>query len=240
MLRPGSRESWSPATSHCLGLESHSDNTLLINKQSDLTDKDGSSDGSSAAQTRKSQFEPLDLSIRPESVMSPAALIQMSGIFSNGLSSSITQQLQSYSNATGELNMKPLYQSDLLGTKEERNAQHEADGEAEFDKTQHVMEDDNNDDAAKWKMLKNDVVKPEELVQISDNKLGFWGRAVAESPISSLENLTPGQVDQNQHQGGLLFFLRSPGKMNSTPAGAHEASVNGVGDAEKDVTSGEH
>ncbi|XP_018519310.1 uncharacterized protein LOC108875120 [Lates calcarifer] len=256
-LRPRSREDWSPAAGHYLGLENHSENPLLVNKQSDLTDKDAGVDGSLSAQTRKSQYEPLDLSVRPESVtshsaISPAALVQMSGVFSNGLSSSITRRLQSYSNAAAELDVKPAYQCDLLvqGTKEDMNAQKGGsarhDGEGEFEKSEQGMEDE-NDDAAKWQMVKNNVLEPEEPGQASadfqgvgekkQDKLGQWGRAVAESPISSLENLTPGQADPLQHQGGLLSFLRSQGSLSSAPASAHKASLNGGGNNEKDVAS---
>ncbi|XP_078024181.1 zinc finger protein 536-like isoform X2 [Epinephelus lanceolatus] len=250
-IRPRSREDWSPA--HYLGLESHSENALLINKQPDLTDKDAGVDGSISAQTRKSQYEPLDLSVRPESVMShsglsPAVLVQMSGVFSNGLSSSITRRLQSYSNAAAELGVKPAYQCDLLvqGTKEEMNAQNAGstghDDEGEFEKTEKGREDD-NDDAAKWKMPKNNILEPEELGQADfqspgeKSKPGPWGRAVAESPISSLENLTPGQADQLQHQGGLLSFLRSQGNLSGTPASAHKASLSDGGNMEKDAAS---
>lgn len=259
-LRPRSREDWSPVAGHYLGLESHNEKALLINKQSELADKDAGVDSSLSTQTRKSQYEPLDLSVRPESVMShsavsPAVLVQMSGVFSNGLSSSITRRLQSYSNAAAELSVKPAYQCDLLvqGTKEEMNTQNACstghDGEGEFEKSEQGREDE-NDDAAKWKMLKNNVLKQEEVVQANvdfqgpgekkhDNP-GSWGRAVPESPISSLENLTPGQSDQLQHQGGLLSFLRSQGSLSSTPASAHKVSLNGGGDMEKDVASGEH
>lgn len=247
-LTPASREGWSPAAGHYLGLESLGENALRLAKPSDLGDDGADVSGSSSAQTRKSQFEPLDLSIRPESVMSPAALVQMAGIFSNGLSSSITQQLQSYSKAAGELGVKPTYQSDLLvqGTRENKNPQH-ADGiDGVFEKTEQALEDE-NDDGAKWKMLKNDI-EPEEAVQsgadfqgpVEKNMQAFWGRGVSESPISSLENLTPGQPDQHQHQASLLSFLRSQGSLNSTSANAHRASVNGGGGMEKDVTSGEH
>ncbi|XP_019132127.2 zinc finger protein 536 [Larimichthys crocea] len=256
-LRPRSREDWSPVAGHYLGLESHNEKALLINKQSELADKDAGVDSSLSTQTRKSQYEPLDLSVRPESVMShsamsPAVLVQMSGVFSNGLSSSITRRLQSYSNAAAELSVKPAYQCDLLvqGTKEEMNTQNACstghDGEGEFEKSEQGREDE-NDDAAKWKMLKNNVLKQEEVVQANvdfqgpgekkhDNP-GSWGRAVPESPISSLENLTPGQSDQLQHQGGLLSFLRSQGSLSSTPASAHKVSLNGGGDMEKDVAS---
>ncbi|XP_070687513.1 uncharacterized protein [Pempheris klunzingeri] len=121
------------------------------------------------------------------------------------------------------------------------------DGEGEYEKSEQGREDE-NDDAAKWKMLKNNVLKPEELGQQADadfqspgekrqDKPGPWGRAVAESPISSLENLTPGEPDQLQHQGGLLSFLRSQGSLSGTPASAHKASLNGGGDMEKDVAS---
>lgn len=263
-LRPRSREDWSPAVGHYLGLEGHGESALLVNKPSDLADKDAGVDGSLSAQTRKSQYEPLDLSVRPESVMShsasPAVLVQMSGVFSNGLSSSITRRLQSYSNAAAELSVKPAYQCDLLvqGTKDEMHTQNAGstghDGEGEFEKSEHGREEGDNDDTAKWKMLKNNVLKAEELGQQADadfrspggekkhDKPGPWGRAVAvDSPISSLENLTPGQADQLQHQGGLLSFLRSQGNLSGTPGGAHKASLNGGGgDMEKDVASGEH
>lgn len=243
-LAPASREGWSPAAGH-YGLESLGENALLVSKQSNLTDKGVDVDGSLSAQTRKSQFEPLDLSIRPESVMSPATLVQMAGILSNGLSSSITQQLHSYFKAAGELGVKPTYQSDLLAqeTRENKNAQHADGGDGVFDKTEQRLEDE-SDDAAKWKMLKNDI-EPEEAVQsgaefqgpAEKNLQAFWGRGVSKSPISSLENLTPGQADQHQHQAGLLSFLRSQGSLSSTSANAH---MNGGGGMEKDVTSGEH
>ncbi|XP_029288816.1 zinc finger protein 536-like isoform X2 [Cottoperca gobio] len=247
-LRPRSREDWSPA--HYLGLESHSENALLINKQPDLADKDTGVDGSLSAQTRKSQYEPLDLSVRPESVMShsgmsPAVLVQMSGVFSNGLSS-LTRRLPSYSNAAAELGVKPTYQCDLLvqGTKGEMNVQNAGSaghaGKGEFEKSEQGREDE-NDDAATWKVLKKKILDPEELGQADfqspgekkHDKLGPWGRAVAESPISSLENLTPGQADQLQHQGGLLSFLRSQGNLGS----AHKASLNDGGNMETDVAS---
>ncbi|XP_063767800.1 zinc finger protein 536-like isoform X1 [Eleginops maclovinus] len=239
-LRPRSREGWSPA--QYLGLENHSENALLINKQSDLADKDAGVDGSLSAQTRKSQYEPLDLSVRPESVMShsgmsPAELVQMAGIFSNGLSSSLARRLQSYSNAAADLGLKPAYQCDLLvqGTKGEMNALNAGstglNGEGEFEKSEQGR-DDENDDAAKWKVLKNNILEPKEMGQ-ADFQPGTWGRAVAESPISSLENLTPGQADQLQHQGSLLSFLRSQGNMSST----HKASLNDGGNMQTDVAS---
>lgn len=249
-LAPAPREGWSPAAGHYLGLESLGENALLVAKQPKLTDKGADADGSSSAQTRKSQFEPLDLSVRPESVMSPAALVQMAGIFSNGLSSSITQQLHSYFKAAGELGVKPTYQSDLLAqeARENKKAQHAEGGDGVFEKTEQQLEDE-SDDTAKWKMLKSNI-EPEEVVQSSaefqgaaeKNTQAFWGRGVSESPISSLENLTPGQADQHQHQhqAGLLSFLRSQGSLSSTSANAHIASTNGGGGMEKDVTSGEH
>uniref|UniRef100_A0A3B4Z5K7 Zinc finger protein 219-like n=1 Tax=Stegastes partitus TaxID=144197 RepID=A0A3B4Z5K7_9TELE len=254
-IRPRSREDWSPAAGQYLGLESHSENALLVNKQPDLADKDAGGDGALSGPARKSQYEPLDLSVRPESVpshsaMSPAVLVQMSGVFSNGLSSSLARRLQSYSNATAELSVKPAYQCDLLvqGTKEEMNAQNAGstghDGEGEFEKSEQGRED-KNDNAANWKILKNNILDSKELEKADfegpgekkQDKPGQWGRAMAESPISSLESLTPGQADPLQHQGGLLSFLRSQGSLNSTPAGAHTASLNGGGSMEKDVGS---
>uniref|UniRef100_A0A3Q3RCV7 C2H2-type domain-containing protein n=2 Tax=Monopterus albus TaxID=43700 RepID=A0A3Q3RCV7_MONAL len=256
-LRPRSREDWSPAGGHYLGLENHSENPLIINKQSDLTDKDAGVEGSLSAQTRKSQYEPLDLSVRPESVtphsaMSPAVLVQMSGVFSNGLSSSISRRLQSYSAAAAQLGVNPAYQCDLLveGTKEEMNAQNASstchNGDVEFEKSEHGRADKKDDDA-KWKIMKNNVLEPEELGQASadfqgpgekkHDKPGPWGKAMTDSPVSSLENLTPGQADPLQHQGGLFSFLRSQGNLSSAPASAQKASLNGGGSMEKDVAS---
>ncbi|KAM7396424.1 hypothetical protein PAMP_019462 [Pampus punctatissimus] len=255
-LRP--REDWSPTAGHYLALENHSENALLINKQSDLTDKDQAVDSSLSCQTRKSQYEPLDLSVRPESAtchsaMSPAVLVQMSGVFNDGLSSATTRGLQSYSNAAAELGVKPTYQCDLLAQRtaeeEEMNAIN-ADstghsGKGEFEKSEQGREDE-NDGAAKWKMPKNSVLEPEEAGHANadfqgpgkkHDDLGQWARAVADSPISSLENLTPGQTNHLQHQGGLLSFLRSQGSLSSTPAGAQKAAQNGGGNMEKDVAS---
>lgn len=255
-----SREDWSPVVGQYLGLENHSENPLLIKKQADLTDKDAGVEGSSPAQSRKSQYEPLDLSVRPESVashsaMSSAVLVQMSGVFSNGLSSSITRRLQSFSNATDELSVKPGYQCDLLvqETKEEMNTHNASstchNNETEFEKSEQERED-GNDEAANWKMQENSVLEPEELGQANadfqgpgekkQDKPGQWGRAVTESPISSLENLTPGQDDPIQHQASLISFLRSQGNLSSAPASTHIASLNGGGNMEKDVGSGEH
>ncbi|KAK2841999.1 hypothetical protein Q5P01_012199 [Channa striata] len=256
-LRPRSREDWSPAAGHYLDVENHSENPLLVSKQSDLTDKDAGAEGALSTQTRKSQYEPLDLSVRPESVtshssISPAVLVQMSGVFCNGLSSSITRGLQSFSNAAAELSVKPGYQCDLSvqGTKEEMNTQNASstchNGEAEFENFEQGREGE-NDEAAKWKMLKNNVLEPEEPGQAStdfqvlgeknQDKSGLWGRAAAEPPISSLENLTPGQADPLQHQSGLISFLRSQGNLSGAPASAHTASLNGGGNMEKDVGS---
>uniref|UniRef100_A0AAQ4QAB2 C2H2-type domain-containing protein n=1 Tax=Gasterosteus aculeatus aculeatus TaxID=481459 RepID=A0AAQ4QAB2_GASAC len=97
---------------------------------------------------------------------------------------------------------------------------------------------------AKWKVLKNNIVEPEEARQADfqspgekkHNKARLWGRAVAKSPISSLENLTPGQADQVQYQGGLLSFFRSQGNLSGTPA---SASPTDGGNVDKDVASGE-
>lgn len=258
-LRPRSRETWSPAEDHYLGLENQSENSLLINKQSSLTNKDAGVDGFLSTQTRRSQYEPLDLSVRPESVtshsaMSSAAPLQMSGVSSNGLSTSITRQLKSFSNAAAELNAKPPFQCDLLvqRTKKRMNTPNAGsaghDDEGDFVKSKQGREND-NDNAAKWKMLKNNFLMPEELEQASGDFQGpgekkhdgpeRWSKAVVEYSISPLENLTPGQANHFQYQGGLVSFLRAQDNVSSPPATAHKARLNGGGDMEKDVASGE-
>uniref|UniRef100_A0A1A8SB16 C2H2-type domain-containing protein n=1 Tax=Nothobranchius rachovii TaxID=451742 RepID=A0A1A8SB16_9TELE len=244
-LRPRSSEDLSPAAGQFVGPESHSETVLTVNKQTSHTDDDGGVNISVSSPTRKSQHEPLDLSVRPESVtshpaMSPAVLLQMSGLFSNGLSSAIARRLQSYSNAPAELSMKPAYQCDLLvhRTQEEMNSQNVGsvghDEEGEFEKSEQRKED-KNDDAAMWKMLNKSVLESKEMGQScavfeapGDKKLGLWRRAAAESPISSFESLTP---DPLMHQGALLSFLRSQGNLNTTPASAQKANTS----MEKDV-----
>ncbi|XP_040927105.1 zinc finger protein 536-like [Betta splendens] len=235
IARPRSREEWSPAAGPYLALENHAD-PLLLNKQSDLSDKDAGVDASLPAPNRKSQYEPLDLSVRPESVASPAALVQMSGVFSNGLSSSITRRLQSYSNAAGEPGAKPAYQCDLLApeTKEEMSAESASStghsGDAGFETPEHGREDE-SDESANWKML-------EELGPASggERDRDKRGRAGAQTPISSLENLTPGQAEPLQHQG-LLSFLRPRGVLEGTAGSSHTAGLNGGGTMEKDVAT---
>lgn len=258
-LRPKSREDWSPAAGQFVGPESHPENALVFNKQGDPTDKDAGVDSALSAPPRKSQFEPLDLSCRPDSVPSHSAtspaVLQMSGLFNNGLSSSITRRLQSYSHAPAELCVKPAYQCDLLvqGTKEEMSSQNAGstaqDDERGFEDPEEGRED-KSDNADKWKMLKNDLLGSKEPGLSSadfeapreknQNKMGQWGRVGAETSLSSFEGLTPGPADPLMHQGALLSFLRSPGNLNSTSVGAQNASVNGGGNLEKDAAAGEH
>lgn len=256
-LRPRSREDWSPAAGHYLGLDSHSEHAVPINKQSDLTDEDPNTDNALSGRSKKSQYEPLDLSVRPESVtsqsgMSPAVLVHMSGVFSNGLSSTL-RRLQSYSNAAPELSVKSTYECGLLmqATKEKmQNASSTGqNGEGEFEKSALNQErEDENANAAKWKIIENNDIEPEEPGQVTadfqgpsekHDKPGLWARAVAESPVSSLEDLTPGQANLLQHQGSLLSYLRSHGNRDNTPTSTHKASLNGRATVEKDVL-GEH
>ncbi|XP_015226640.1 PREDICTED: zinc finger protein 536, partial [Cyprinodon variegatus] len=249
--RPRSREDWSPTAGQYLGLESHTEDVILANKQSSPDDKDLEAPVSD--KTRKSQYEPLDLSVRPESVpsqpaMSSATLVQMPGLFSNGLSYTISRRLQSYPNAAAELSMKPAYQCDLLvqETKEDMNS-HSAssighDVEVAFETFER---EDKNEDSAKWKMLKNDAIESKELEQASvdfegpggnhQTKLGQWGRAGAQTSISSFESLTQGRADSLLHQGDLLSFFRSQGNLTSPPVSAHKANVNGGENVEKEA-----
>ncbi|MEQ2242775.1 hypothetical protein ILYODFUR_000302 [Ilyodon furcidens] len=250
--QPRSREDCSPGAGQYLGLECHTEEVTLANKQSNPNDKDV--EASVSDKTRKSQYEPLDLSVRPEYVlsqpaMSSAALVQMSGLFSNGLSSTISRRLQSYPNAAAELSKKPAYQCDLLvqGTKEDMNS-HSAgsighDVEVAFETFER---EDKNEDSAKWKMLKNDAPESKEMGQAkvdfegpggkNQTKLGQWGRAAAESPISSFESLTPGQADSLLHQGALLSFLRSQGNLTNSPlVSAHKANVNSGDNVDKEA-----
>lgn len=260
--RPRSREDWNPAAYQFVASESHTEKEkgLLVSKQADYTDKGAGGENSLSGPSRKSQYEPLDLSCRPDSVPSHSAtspaVLQMSGLFNNGLSSSITRRLQSYPNAPAELGVRPAYQCDLLvqGTKEEMNSQNAGsighNEDREFEKSEQSSNPLESDTPDKWKMLKNDVLESKEVGQPSadfeapreknQSKIEQWGRAVTEPPVCSFEGLTSGPADPLVHQGALLSFLRSQGNLSSTSVGAQKASVNGGGNTEKDVASGEH
>lgn len=251
--RTRSREDWNPAAAQFVASESRTEKGLLVSKQVDYADKHAGGDSSSSAPTRKSQYEPLDLSCRPDSVPSHAAtspaVLQMSGLFNNGLSSSITRRLRSCSNAPAELGVKPSYHCDLLvqGTKGEMNSLNagsvgHGDGS---ERSSNPLESDAPD---KWKMLTNDVLEPKEVGpsgaeleaprEKNQSSTEQWGRAVAEPPIATFEGLTSGPAEPLVHQGALLSFLRSQGNLSSTSVGAQKA--NGGGNMEKDVASGEH
>ncbi|XP_024137640.2 zinc finger protein 536 isoform X3 [Oryzias melastigma] len=197
--RPRSREDWSPAAGHYVNPE---EKTLLANKKSEAADRDAG-DG---PPTRKSQYEPLDLSVRPDS--HAAVLMQMSGLFSNGVVSSVSRGLQS----SAELSKKPAYQRDLLvpGPNEETTSQNIEGRDYEGDFQEDRSDDD---DDARWKKLKQEAGQEGP----ADRKPG---RA---------------QMDPLQHQGVLLSFLRSQGGLSSTPGGALKPGVNG--NMEKDVAS---
>ncbi|KAK7891662.1 hypothetical protein WMY93_023625 [Mugilogobius chulae] len=189
-LRPSSRDDFIPATSHYVGLESNKD-----------------PDTPALPHTKKSQYEPLDLSVRPES------FAQMTGFFTNGLSSSMARRLQAFD-----------FESDLKSTDAIDQAGH--NGEEEKSETE-------NDDSANWK--KNNFMEEVSSFQNASEKLepaGQWGRAISESPIASLESLNPGQALSLQHQVGLLSFLRSQASLS--PASA--ALVNGGGSAKEAAT----
>ncbi|RVE72259.1 hypothetical protein OJAV_G00059960 [Oryzias javanicus] len=173
--RPRSREDWSPAPAHYVNPDGQAEKILLANKKSEAADGD-------APQTRKSQYEPLDLSVRPDS--HAAVLMQMSGLFSNGVASSVSRGRQS----PAELSKKPAFQRDLLvpGPNEETTSQIAGSTGRDCDFQEDGSDDD---DDARWKKLKPE---PGQEGQ-ADRKRG---RA---------------HVDPLQHQGVLLSFLRSQG-----------------------------
>ncbi|XP_028304107.1 uncharacterized protein LOC114464256 [Gouania willdenowi] len=235
-FRPRSREEWSPAVGQFLIQESNGESSLLINKQFDLADKAGVLDTSSLPEqrTKKSQYEPLDLSIRPESVPSHS-LTQMSGVLTNGVSSSITRRLRRYPKA--ELSVKPAYQCDLSMQEPIEDVNQLNGGSIGYNSDGELFEksgqdgDNNKDHAVRWKMLENDGLESQEETsgdfqdpsEKTPDRLGQWGRGVAES----LENVTPGQEDSLQLQGNLLSFLKSQGNLGCTPAGASKTRLNG-------------
>lgn len=223
-LRPRSREDFTPATSYYIGLES--ENTLLIKKQTDVIEE--AQDTSVSSQTRKSQYEPLDLSVRPDSVPS---LVQMPGVFINGLTSSMTRRQSFDGGAAFHCDLKTKDDTDHVAFTGHN-------GEAEESDTGKESE---NDDSAKWKKnnILEEVVKTGTGFQSAGEKpdpAGQWGRAITESAISSLESLTPGQAVSLQHQVGLLSFLRSQASV--TPASATKTMMNGSDGS--DAASGEH
>ncbi|XP_055011889.1 zinc finger protein 536-like [Boleophthalmus pectinirostris] len=195
-LRPSSRDNFTPATSHFIGLDA--DSAPLMNKDPD---------SSVRSHVKKSQYEPLDLSVRPDS------LAQMHGFFTNGLASNMTRRLQTF-DAAFDCDLKTADVIDQAGH----------NGEAEKSESE-------NDDSAKWKKKNNFM---EEVGSFQGEKLepvagGQWGRGVTESPIASLESLNPGQALSLQHQVGLLSFLRSQASL--TPASMTVVNGGGVKEA---------
>lgn len=201
-LRPKSRDDFSSATNHYFGLDSN--NASLMKKS------EQDPEPSVPSHIRKSQYEPLDLSVRPD------ALVQMPGFLTNGLTSNMARRLQSF-DAAFHCDFKTADDTDHGGN----------NGEAE-------KSENESDDSTKRK--KNNFMEEgaESSFQNASEKLepaGQWGRAISESPISSLESLNPGQALSLQHQAGLLSFLRSQASL--TPPSKN--MVNGVG--AKDVAS---
>ncbi|XP_072291546.1 zinc finger protein 536-like isoform X2 [Eucyclogobius newberryi] len=193
--RPSSRDDYSPAMSHFIRLDSN--NPPLMNKDPD---------SSALSHDKKSQYEPLDLSVRPDS------LAQMPGFLPDGLTSSLARRLQTFDVA---------FDNDLKAT--DATDQAGRDGEAEKSESE-------NDDSAKWKQ--NNFMEEVGSFQNASEKLepvGQWGRAMGESPIVSLESLNPGQAFSLQHQVGLLSFLRSQASL--TPVSTTMANGGGAKDA---------
>lgn len=234
-LRPRSRDDWSPAAGHSLPPQEGRGDAPFVSKQSN--DTSPGAEVTLSGRAKRSQYEPLDLSVRPESVpshaaQSPAALVQMSGVFSNGLTPAIGRSLQSFSN-----------QCDLLGAKDEGNAptagptHHSADSES----NQSVDGRDAACDGVDTWMMLQEEERQADFQGDKRDAVGRWGRAAAEPSVSSLEESTAEQASPVQHQrGGLLSFFRSQRTLSGSPAGAHKASLNGGGSTEKDVASGEH
>ncbi|XP_054633031.1 zinc finger protein 536-like isoform X2 [Dunckerocampus dactyliophorus] len=202
--RPRSREDRSPASSQYLPAESHSENPLLV------PDKNPGSDSPSSALTNKSQYEPLDLSVSSHPTMSPALLLQMSGMFSNGLN-----PLHSY---PAELDAKPAYTCDLLGVKEGVSG---STGDVEKATLEEEKRDGSGEDAIEWKMLKD--------VGQADDKMGQW--APTQPSMSSPDNLTPEPMSPYP-QAGLLSLLRAQKNRGSI----HRTILNGGGNV-NNVTS---
>ncbi|XP_051917662.1 zinc finger protein 536-like, partial [Hippocampus zosterae] len=205
--RPRSREVWSPVSTHFLSPDR--ENALLV--------PDKNPDSPSSVHTNKSQYEPLDLSVSSHSTVSPALLVQMSGVFNNGLN-----PLQNYST---ELDVKPAYKCDLVGIKAGVDKQDigstglSVGGQDEKSSIEEEL-DEANEDAIEWKMLK-DAGQADVLGKKHDEMVPW---ASAESNMSSPENQPPDQINTNQ-QAGLLSILRA--QKNRT--GTHRTTLNDGG-----------
>ncbi|XP_077372766.1 zinc finger protein 536-like isoform X2 [Festucalex cinctus] len=206
--RPRSREDGSPVSAHFLSPDR--ENAMLV------PDTNPASDSPSSVHTNKSQYEPLDLSVSSHSTVSPALLVQMSGVFSNGLN-----PLHKYAT---ELDAKPAYRCDLLGIKESVDKPNTGSTglsvEGEVEKASVEEEDGANEDTIEWKKLK-DASQADVLGKKRD-EMGPW--AAAESSMTSPENLPPEQINPYQ-QAGLLSLLRA----QKNPSGSQRTTLNGGG-----------
>ncbi|XP_077453321.1 zinc finger protein 536-like isoform X2 [Stigmatopora argus] len=156
-------------------------------REAPMPDKNASGQSPSPARAGKSQYEPLDLSVSAHSTLSPALLVQMSGVFSNGLNASYS----------GELGAKAAYKCDLLGMKERQNlGSNGPSGEGDAD-GKSLDGEDGDVEAVAWNMAKDETSR----------------RAPAESGTSLSETPLPDGMEPYQ-QAGLLSLLSAQKNRN--------------------------
>ncbi|XP_061891168.1 zinc finger protein 536-like [Entelurus aequoreus] len=142
--RPRSTEDRSPASSQ----QSHSESTLLV------PDKNPGSDSPSSAPPSKSQFEPLDLSVSSHPTMSPALLVQMSGMFSN--------DLQSYSTDLSEVR-EAAGRQDVGGEGEVEDQKRNGTSGGEWRMLKDAGEADMYDKMGQWAAARASMSSPDNL-----------------------------------------------------------------------------
>ncbi|CAB1322968.1 unnamed protein product [Coregonus sp. 'balchen'] len=204
--------------------------------------------------TRKSQYEPLDLSLRPDwMLLSQPGLRGLTGLFQQH-SSVCNDSLSSNSNGlqapTGQHTAQSDTDSDLEKPIEQEDphtydsSAHNGDCTLErpvFNKEREEMA------LNKWRMMKSSSNEaglseemtemmvggsqgPSEAPQCTQEKQGQWGRSVIQPLLSPLELLKPGQTPHHYlHHHRNLSILRSSSGQNHTLLNGHAASLNGGG-----------
>lgn len=209
--------------------------------------------------TRKSQYEPLDLSLRPDWVLSPQAgsahmdrsqggltglFLQHSSVCNGSLSSN-SNRLQAHTgqhtaeqseigSGTGDLEM-PTEQDDQHNydfSAHDEDCAHKAEEEEEFNKLR-IMKSSSSEARLSEKMTEMMVGRPHgtsEAPQCPQEKQGQWGRSVIQPLLSPLELLKPGQTPHHYlHPHRNLSVLWSFSGQNHTFLNDNEECLNGGG-----------
>lgn len=218
-------------------------------KGSDRDSEGETGTGGSAVtpRTRKSQYEPLDLSLRPDWVLSSqpgsgglTGLFQQHSSLSSNSNGLQAGQHTARSDTGSDLEM-PIEQEDA-----HTNDSSAHNGECTLERPVFNKEEE-EEDLNKWRMMKSSSSEaglseemtemmvgvpqgPSDAPQCTQEKQGQWGRSVIQPLLSPLELLKPGQTPHHYlHPHRNLSVLWSFSGQNHTFLNDNEECLNGGG-----------